>query len=86
MAIQLMTMHSIDGSLPFRVARGHFATSHSHINYYIDLTLTKHRLSEARLAASILCGQYQSSTPFSAWMAPRSWAPALPAPSPKRAT
>ena len=62
MAIQLMTMHSIDGSLPFRVARGHFATSHSHINYYIDLTLTKHRLSEARLAASILCGQYQSST------------------------
>ena len=31
-----------------RVAKGHFATSHSHINYYIDVTTQKSRLSEAK--------------------------------------
>ena len=28
---------------------GHFATSHSHINYYVDVTSIKTRVSEARL-------------------------------------
>ena len=37
-----------------RVARGHFATSHSHINYYIDVTMQKSRLSEAAEAAKEL--------------------------------
>ena len=48
MAIQLFKYPTSNSSLSLRVARGHFATSHSHINYYIDLTMTKHRLSEAR--------------------------------------
>ena len=26
------------GSVPLRAAQGHFATSHSHTNYYIDMT------------------------------------------------
>ena len=26
------------GNVPLRVARGHFATNHSHINYYIDIS------------------------------------------------
>ena len=26
------------GNVPLRYARGHFATNHSHINYYIDIT------------------------------------------------
>ena len=46
MAIQLFEYPTPFSNLRLRVARGHFATSHSHINYYIDLTMTKHRLSE----------------------------------------
>ena len=26
------------GNVRLRVARGHFATNHSHINYYIDIS------------------------------------------------
>ena len=62
MAIQLIELPHQKGNLPLRLAKGHFATSHSHLNYYIDLTMTKHRLSEAREAAAILCSQFKSST------------------------
>lgn len=33
---------------------GHFATSHSHINYYIDITSVKTRVREAKEAARLL--------------------------------
>lgn len=33
---------------------GHFATSHSHINYYIDVTSVKARIKEAKEAARVL--------------------------------
>lgn len=33
---------------------GHFATSHSHINYYIDVTSIKARIKEAKEAARML--------------------------------
>ena len=62
MAIQLIEYPIRAGNVKLRLARGHFATSHSHINYYVDLTLTKHRLSEAREAAITLCSKYKSST------------------------
>ena len=62
MAIQLYELRSNRSNVPLRVAKGHFATSHSHINYYIDLTMTKHRLSEAREAALSLCSKFYSST------------------------
>ena len=62
MAIQLYKYSNQSSSLPLRVARGHFATSHSHINYYIDLTMTKHRLSEAREAAIQLAGTFTPTT------------------------
>lgn len=62
MAIQLFKYPTNNSSLSLRVARGHFATSHSHINYYIDLTMTKHRLSEAREAAVELAGHFKPST------------------------
>lgn len=62
MAIRIMEYPNLRGALPLRVAHGHFATSHSHINYYIDLTMTKHRLSEAREAAKELCSKYTAST------------------------
>lgn len=45
-----------------RVAPGHFATSHSHINYYIDVTMPKSRLSEASAIAKELVSYYNAST------------------------
>ncbi len=45
-----------------RVSRGHFATSHSHTNYYIDVTTQKARLSEAAAAAKELASYYTSNT------------------------
>ena len=62
MAIQLIKYPSPNSNLSLRVAHGHFATSHSHINYYIDLTMTKHRLSEAREAAVELAAAFKPST------------------------
>ena len=63
MAIKITELHNISSSgVPLRVAKGHFATNHSHINYYVDLTFTKHRLSEARKAASVLAGKFKSNT------------------------
>ena len=49
-------------NLFLRVAKGHFATSHSHINYYIDVTTQKSRLSEARAIAQELVSYYNSTT------------------------
>lgn len=48
------------GNVPLRIARGHFATNHSHINYYIDISYQKTRLSEARDVARQLAPYYQS--------------------------
>ncbi|MBQ8536026.1 MAG: orotate phosphoribosyltransferase [Clostridia bacterium] len=62
MAVRLIEYPNKTGNVPLRLAMGHFATSHSHINYYIDLTMTKHRLSEAREAAITLCSKYKAST------------------------
>ena len=49
-------------TIPLRVARGHFASNHSHMNYYIDLTMTRSRLSEARQAAIELASSFKGST------------------------
>ena len=62
MAIKLIEYSNQVGNVPLRVAQGHFATSHSHLNYYIDFTMTKHRLSEAREAAAELCSKFKAST------------------------
>lgn len=45
-----------------RVAKGHFATSHSHTNYYIDVTTQKTRLSEAQAVAKELVDHYRTNT------------------------
>ena len=42
-------------NLFLRVAKGHFATNHSHSNYYIDVAAQKSRLSEAKAVAQELC-------------------------------
>ena len=43
-----------DNRVTVNAAQGHFATSHSHVNYYIDVTRIKVRISEAREAARFL--------------------------------
>ena len=49
------------GNVPLRVAKGHFATNHSHINYYIDITYQKTRLSEAKAIAKYLVRNFKNS-------------------------
>ncbi len=62
MAISLVKMPTKRENLYLRVGMGHFATSHSHINYYIDVTIPKTRLSEARAVAHELASVYNSTT------------------------
>lgn len=49
------------GNVPLRVAKGHFATNHSHINYYIDITTQKIRLAEAKAVAKELAKNYANT-------------------------
>lgn len=48
------------GNVRLRVARGHFATNHSHINYYIDISRQKTMLTEARDVAKQLAPYYNT--------------------------
>ena len=49
-------------NLYLRVARGHFATSNCHSNYYIDVVAQKARLSEAKAVAEELCSYFYNNT------------------------
>ncbi len=62
MGMNMVKLPTKKTNLFLRVAHGHFATSHSHINYYIDVTTQKMRLSEARAVAQELVSDYQIST------------------------
>ena len=61
--IELFDLPIRYGDVPRRVARGHFATNHSHINYYIDITYQKTRLSEAKDVARQLVSHFINNTP-----------------------
>ena len=61
--IKLFDLPVRHGDVPLRVARGHFATNHSHINYYIDITYQKTRLSEAEDVARLLVSHFINNTP-----------------------
>ena len=52
----------VNSNVVLRVIKGHFATTHSHINYFMDMTGLKSRLSEARGAASVLARKYETTT------------------------
>lgn len=41
---------------------GHFITPNSHVNYYLDMTTIKSRLSEASAAAKVLASQIAATT------------------------
>ena len=60
--IRLVELDNMRGGAPLRYARGHFATNHSHINYYVDLTFGKTRLSEAKAVAKALVRNFISTT------------------------
>lgn len=53
---------SVDPDVFLRVTKGHFATNHSHINAYIDMTTLKARKREAQGAAKILAEHFTHST------------------------
>ena len=61
-SINTTTIATKRKNLLLRVQRGHFATSHSHINYFIDVTMQKTRLSEAKAVAKELLSYYQTTT------------------------
>ena len=61
--IEITDLPIVHGKVPLRVARGHFATNHSHINYYIDITYQKTRLSEAKESAHQLVSHFVNNTP-----------------------
>ncbi len=56
---KIKTQHN---NLYLRVLKGHFATNHSHSNYYIDVVAQKSRLSEAKAVAKVLCNSYNYNT------------------------
>ena len=61
--IELKRLPIVRGDVPLRYAQGHFATNHSHINYFIDITLAKTRLSEAKASARQLVSHFINNTP-----------------------
>lgn len=55
MESRIVKFHSKESNLLcLHAIPGHFATSHSHINYYIDVTSIKTRASEAKEAAKVI--------------------------------
>ena len=61
--IQLVKLPVQKGNVPLRIAKGHFVTNHSHINYYIDITFQKTRISEAKASAYQLVSNFINDTP-----------------------
>ena len=55
-------LHSPQGDVLLHVARGHFATPNSHVNYLVDVTVQKTSLAQARAAAQVLAGRLKGST------------------------
>ena len=54
----------VNPKLKLRVLEGHFATVHSHINCYIDMTMLKSRQSEAEEVAKAMAAEYQYNRPI----------------------
>ena len=52
----------VKADIILNVTKGHFATGHSHISHYIDVTQQKFCLSEARKVAIALSREYRAST------------------------
>ena len=62
MAMEMIKHPTSKEDIFLKVSRGHFATGHSHINYYIDVTEQKFCLAEARKVAQELTREYRATT------------------------
>lgn len=75
MAINMVKYPPKTGSCTARGKGALCHQAHSHINYILDVTMQKTRLSEARAVALELVSSYTHTTilwiPSSAWTAPR---------------
>ena len=60
--MELIKHPTSNTDIVLKVSKGHFATGHSHINYYIDVTTQKFCLSEARKVALELAREYKMAT------------------------
>ena len=59
-AVKIYQRHN--NKIALKIIPGHFATSHSHINYYIDMTTLKIRQQEAADIAREMAADYVSTT------------------------
>ena len=59
---QYVKLYSAGCNAPLKVRGGHFATNHSHINYYIDMTTLRTRINEAKEVARSLAGMFLYDT------------------------
>lgn len=50
-------------NIRIKIIPGHFATNHSHVNYYVDLTSLKCNYQSAKAAAEELAKRFAVSTP-----------------------
>ncbi len=62
MSMEPVLMRTSKEDIFLKVYRGHFATGHSHINYYIDVTQQKFCLPEARKVARELAKEFRVHT------------------------
>ena len=73
---RMMKFYSKESNmLALHAMHGHFATSHSHINYYVDVTSIKTRVAEAKQAAHVLYSRIPKTNtwiPLCVWME-RKW-------------
>lgn len=51
-----------DNDLKIKIIPGHFATNHSHINYYINMTGIKTQCHQAKAAGKLLAKEYATNT------------------------
>ncbi|MDD3429686.1 MAG: phosphoribosyltransferase [Oscillospiraceae bacterium] len=59
---RMLKLYTRKFSLPLKVVPGHFATNHSHVNYFLDMTTLKTRQNEAAEVAQTLVQQYIAGT------------------------
>lgn len=55
-------IHTGGCGAPLKIRKGHFATNHAHINYFLDMSTLKTRLSEAQEIARNLAGNFLFGT------------------------
>lgn len=61
MESRMIRIPSPSGKLSLKIVPGHFATTHAHTNFYVDMTTLKTRQSEAGEVAYQLAGQLVNS-------------------------